>query len=160
MNAASSLSPVDLVLLRRSIAVAKSAREHGNHPFGAVLGDSAGNILVEAENTVVTGCDCTGHAETNLMRLVSAKVKPERLAGCTFFASTEPCPMCSGAMFWGGIRRVVYGLGQAGLYGLTGDSPHKLPLSCRDVLSHGARATEVIGPALEDEARVVHVGFW
>lgn len=160
MNASPSLSSTDLVLLRRSIAVAKSAREHGNHPFGAVLGDSSANILVEAENTVVTGCDCTGHAETNLMRLVSAKVASERLASYTVYASTEPCPMCSGAMFWGGIRRLVYGLSQGGLYGLTPESPHKLPLSCREVLRHGARATEVIGPALEDEARVVHLGFW
>ena len=68
--------------------------------------------------------------------------------------------MCAGAIFWGNVRRVVYGLGQGSLYEMSGDSPHKLPLGCREVFARGGRTTEVIGPFLEDEARVVHEGFW
>ena len=44
-------------LMRRAIAIAGQAREHGNHPFGALLADEEGNILLEAENTVVTEKD-------------------------------------------------------------------------------------------------------
>ena len=51
------MDPKDLSLLRAAIAVAGRAREHGNHPFGAVLVDPAGAIRLEAENTVVTGSD-------------------------------------------------------------------------------------------------------
>jgi tRNA(Arg) A34 adenosine deaminase TadA len=54
------------------IGVARKALEKGNHPFGAVLVDEHGAILLEAENTVISGWDCTGHAETNLMRQASA----------------------------------------------------------------------------------------
>jgi len=56
-------------LMRRAIARAEQSVEHGNHPFGALLVDADGNVVLEAENTVVTERDCTGHAETNLMRL-------------------------------------------------------------------------------------------
>jgi len=59
-------------LLRRAIAVARQAREHGNHPFGAVLADSDGRALLSAQNNVVTGSDATGHAETNLVRPATA----------------------------------------------------------------------------------------
>ena len=154
------IPPSDITCLRAAIEIARSARADGNHPFGAVLADPQGTILLRAENTVVTDCDCTGHAETNLMRAATKRFSPDQLAGCTLYTSTEPCPMCSGAIFWGNVRRVVYGLGQDALYAMTGDSPHKLPLSCREVLAHGGRKTEVIGPALEDEARTVHEGFW
>ena len=58
----------DLRLLRAAIEVACNAREHGNHPFGAVLADSAGNCLLQAENTVMTDGDVAGHAELNLVR--------------------------------------------------------------------------------------------
>ena len=68
--------------------------------------------------------------------------------------------MCSGSIFWGGVGRVVYALSEEGLYGMTGDSPHKLLLSCREVFARGGRPIEVLGPALEEEARQVHMGFW
>ena len=67
----SSVSDTDLNLLRRAIRLAADARAHGNHPFGALLADSDGNILAEAKNTVITERDVTGHAETNLVRIAS-----------------------------------------------------------------------------------------
>jgi tRNA(Arg) A34 adenosine deaminase TadA len=160
------MDEVILSLMRVAIAVACRARENGNHPFGALLVDEVGNILLEAENTVVTGRggagrDCTGHAETNLMRMASRQFEPEFLACCTLYTSTEPCPMCSGAIFWGNVRRVVYGLSEEGLYAMIGaDDEEALYLPCRDVFGKGRKHIEVIGPLLEDEARQVHEGFW
>lgn len=150
-----------LKLIRAAIDIARRARGNGNHPFGALLVDEAGNILLEAENTVVTGRDCTGHAETNLMRMASQRYDPEFLADCTLYTSTEPCPMCSGAIFWGNVRRVVYGLSQEGLYDLIGlEDEEALYLPCQDVFGKGRKPIEAIGPILEDEARLVHEGFW
>lgn len=97
-------------LIRRAIEIAANARAHGNHPFGALLADADGNILLEAENTVNTSLDCTGHAETNLMRLASKKYSSKELKTCTLYSSTEPCPMCAGAIFWGEVGGVVYAL--------------------------------------------------
>lgn len=68
--------------------------------------------------------------------------------------------MCAGAIFWSGIGRVVYALSEQGLYSLTKNSSDKLLLPCREVLKHGARPTEVMGPAIESEAQKVHEGFW
>ncbi len=150
----------DLQFLRQSIAVAQRARDKGNHPFGAVLVDENNVVLLEGENTVNTERDATGHAESNLVRAACKQFDKATLAKCTLYSSTEPCPMCAGAIFWAGIGRVVYALSEAELYAFVPDSPDKLPLGCREVLARGGRVVEVIGPALEDEARGVHVGFW
>lgn len=148
--------------LRIAIDIARRARASGNHPFGALLVGDDGDILLEAENTVITARDCTGHAETNLMRLASARFGLDILSRCTLYTSTEPCAMCSGAIYWGEINRVVYGLSEAHLYAITGSNPENLVLAlpCREIFQHGQRAIEVIGPLLEEEARVVHLGFW
>ncbi len=122
------MNPKEIECLRAAFGVARSARTNGNHPFGAVLAEADDTILLRAENTVVTDLDCTGHAETNLMRAATKRFTAEQLSACTVYTSTEPCPMCAGAIFWGNVRRVVYGLGQESLYEMTGDSPHKLPL--------------------------------
>jgi tRNA(Arg) A34 adenosine deaminase TadA len=147
-------------LLRAAIALAASAREHGNHPFGALLADENGNILLTAENTVNTTRDASGHAELNLVRMASARFPAETLARATLYTSTEPCPMCAGAIFWSGIHRVIYALSEDGLYAMTGDSPESLKLPCREVFARGGRPVEVVGPLLEEEAALVHQGFW
>ena len=150
----------DLKLLKITFDMARQARDHGNHPFGALLADSDGKILLTAENTVVTDKNITGHAETNLVRKAANLYETEFLAKCTLYASTEPCPMCSGAIFWSNIRRVVFGLSQKGLNAITGGGEDKLLLPCREVLSRGNKPIEVVGPLLEQQAREVHIGFW
>ena len=151
----------DVRLIRVAIDVARRAREKGNHPFGAVLADREGQILMEAENTVVTALDCTAHAELNLMRRASRQYDRDFLGTCTLYSSTEPCPMCSGAIFWGNVRRIVFGLSEAGLYEMTGEDPEEvLYLPCRELFEKGKKPIEVLGPILEEEARKVHEGFW
>ena len=56
-----------LFYLRKAIEVSKKSREHGNTPFGAILVDGEGNILLEQENIEITEYNCSGHAETSLM---------------------------------------------------------------------------------------------
>ncbi len=70
--------------------------------------------------------------------------------------------MVSGAIYWAGIGRLVYGLSEHRLRSITGDHPENLTLDlpCRDVFASGQRAIEVIGPLLEDEAAAMHEGVW
>jgi tRNA(Arg) A34 adenosine deaminase TadA len=125
--------------------------------------DAAGNCLLEAENTVVTEGDSTGHAETNLMRAASHSLSDEIRSRCTIYASAEPCAMCAGAIYWANIGRVVFGLSQRELYAITGNEErHELALRipCREVFAHGGHLVEVEGPVLMEEAVAVHDGFW
>lgn len=152
----------DIQHLRAAIRMAASAREHGNHPFGAVLVDETGQIILEAENTVISQHDITGHAETNLVRLAGQQFSSDKLARCTLYASTEPCAMCAGAIHWSHIGRVVYALSEEDLYAIVGPSPEHLLLPCRDVFAHSRQPMEVSGPCAEltYDARAVHEGFW
>lgn len=152
----------DIRHLRTAIDVAQTARGHGNHPFGAILVDRPGREVLRAENSVVTGHDVTGHAETNLVRLATAKFTPEEFAHFTLYTSTEPCAMCSGAIHWSHIGRVVYALSEEVLYEIVGQSPENLLLPCREVFGHSGKSVIVEGPCIEldTEARAVHAGFW
>ena len=156
------ITELDLDHLRAAIAVARRAREHGNHPFGAILVDAENQVVLEAENTVLTEQDCTGHAETNLVRLASRRFTPEQLATCTLYASTEPCAMCAGAIHWSRIGRVVYALREDDLYAIVGLAPEQLRLPCREVFARSGRPVQVDGPetVLDAEARAVHADFW
>lgn len=158
---ADDLGPTDLAPLCRAIELSISAREHGNHPFGAVLVTADGRVL-EAENTVLTDRDVTAHAETNLVRLAWRELDATELAASTLYTSCEPCAMCAGAMFWAGIGRMVYALSGRGLIALAAseDGGRELDLPSREVFAHGEPVVAVSGPHLEDEAAEPHRGFW
>ena len=153
--------PWDEDCIRKAICVAVSARKNGNHPFGAILTDENGKVLLKAENTVITKKDSTGHAETNLMRKASKKYEEDFLSKCTIYTSTEPCPMCVGAIYWTNIRRVVFGLSERKLYELSGENPEDIFFCpAKELFMKGNKKIEVIGPLLETEALKVHENFW
>lgn len=149
-------------LLRQAFSVALTARENGNHPFGAVLADRAGTVLLEAENTVVSDRDLTGHAELNLVRRLSSELAPEVIREASVYSSAEPCPMCAGAIHWSGIARLVYGLSAKRLYEISARDKQGIMIDvpCREILSRSSRTIKVVGPALREEAEEVHAGFW
>jgi tRNA(Arg) A34 adenosine deaminase TadA len=148
--------------LRRAIDLARRARDRGNHPFGAVLVDGDGTVLLEAENTIRSDRDVTAHAETNLVRMATHKFPKEFLAHCTVYTSTEPCVMCAGAIFWSNVRRVVFGLDQAGIREIIAGDPENFHISitARELFALGDHRVEISGPHLLEEARAVHDGFW
>jgi tRNA(Arg) A34 adenosine deaminase TadA len=148
--------------LRRSFEVARRAMTHGNHPFGAILVDDGGKVLLEAENGYMPAHDGTAHAERLLATEACRTLGAEVRAKATLYSSAEPCAMCAGAIYWAGIGRVVYGLSEHRLRGVIGNHPENptLDLPCREVFESGQRPTEVVGPLLEDEAEALHEGVW
>jgi tRNA(Arg) A34 adenosine deaminase TadA len=156
------VTETDLKFLQQAIEVSRRSRENGNHPFGAILVSSTDEVLLEAENTVNTSKDATGHAETNLMRMASQRFSSDILATSTMYSSCEPCVMCAGATYWTGVGRLVYALSETKLYEMTGVNPDNptMHLECREVLARGQRNIEILGPALEMEAAAVHAHFW
>ncbi len=146
----------DARYIRRAIDLARQARARGNHPFGALL-VAEGRIILEAENTVVSQNNPTYHAELNLVQAAWQTLPVELIRKSTLYTSTEPCPMCTGAIFWSGIRRVVFSFPAAEL-GAMADERFCGP--CRELFDRAERKTDVVGPILADEGRQVHLGFW
>ena len=148
--------PDHMRFLRLSFDVARAAQAAGNHPFGAVLVGPDGAVLMEQGNAFAAGRDMTAHAERVLMTRASRAHPPAFLAGCTLYASAEPCAMCAGAAYWSGVGRVVYGLAEKDLKAITGDHPENptLDLPCRTVLAAGQRRV------LAEEAAALHREFW
>lgn len=153
-----------LYYLIEAVEEARRARANGNTPFGAVLTDRDGNILLRQQNVEITERDCAGHAETALMRAACKKYDREFLQSCTLYSIAEPCAMCAGAIYWGNVGRVVYGISEKKLLELTGADPQNptLDLPCREVFARGQKTIEVIGPVedIADAVYEVHKGYW
>ena len=155
--------PEDEDLLRKSFDVARRARDNGDHPFGSILTDKSGAVLMEQGNGYSSeGGDRTAHAERILSSRAAKAYDVSFLADCTLYTSAEPCAMCSGAIYWAGIGRVVYGQTEKDLKAQTGahEENPTLDLPCHIVFEAGQRPTEIVGPLLEAEAAKLQEDFW
>jgi guanine deaminase len=97
----------DKFFLLRAIEIAGNGIKDGRGPFGAVI-TFEGKIISEATNNVVLTNDPTAHAEILAIRQAASVLKSHDLNKCTLYTSCEPCPMCFGAIYWAGIRKVLY----------------------------------------------------
>ena len=97
----------DEVFMRKAIELSRLAMEHGNDPFGAVLVKN-NEMVFTNENQIYTRHDPTFHGEAGLIREFCAQTGITNLQEYTMYSSCEPCFMCSGAMVWVKLGRLVY----------------------------------------------------
>ncbi|MBV9182287.1 MAG: nucleoside deaminase [Acidobacteria bacterium] len=95
--------------MARAIELAvTNARLARGGPFGAVIVKN-GAIIAEAANSVTSNNDPTAHAEMLAIRNACQKLEQFELRGCELYASSEPCPMCLGAIYWARLERTYFG---------------------------------------------------
>ena len=151
----------DASYLRRTFAVAEAAVCASDYGFAAVLVDDLGAELLWSTNEILATGDRTAHAESLICRRSSSTWSRDFLSHCTLYSSTEPCVMCSGAIGWSGIGRLVFGISQGGMNKLDALARPRFsrPIPCRDLLASVSPPIEVIGPLLEDEAARAHLEY-
>ena len=142
--------------IKRAYYLAREAQANGDHPFGALLVID-GVVVLECLNTVNTSRDVTRHPEIDILRLAASRLSKADFGKAVLYASTEPCAMCSGAIYWSGISTLVYGCPAETLGEIAGGS---FVVSCRELFSKGKRMVEVIGPILSEEGAEIHRKFW
>lgn len=135
-------------LLRRAFSLARFARSRGDGPYGSIC-SRRGYVISEGENTQESASDPTCHAEMNLIRKLVKEFTPAQIEEFTLYASTEPCPMCAGAIVAAGIKRLIYGASAHRAAELTGSS---LAMESRTIFDALGAPIEVLGPVLEEEA--------
>jgi tRNA(Arg) A34 adenosine deaminase TadA len=138
--------------IRLAYQLAAEAAARGDDPFGALLVVDD-QVILTAGNTVHTGRDLTRHAELNLVSRAAQTLPAEALSRSTLYTSTEPCVMCTGAIFWACIPRVVFGCSAeaaARAYGAD------WAVACRETFARLRAAVDVVGPVLEAEGLRLH----
>ncbi len=114
----------DLAMMRRALLAAEEAAVRGEVPVGAVVARGREVLAIAANEREATG-DPTAHAELLAIREAANALGGWRLAGCTLYATLEPCPMCAGAAHAARLDRLVFATPdpKAGYAGTLHDTP-------------------------------------
>lgn len=137
--------------MKRAIELSKMAVIHGNEPFGAVLVKDD-EIVFENENQIYTRNDYTFHAEMGLIRRFVEETGISDLSEYTLYSSCEPCYMCSGAMVWAKLGRLVYAASDIELCEILGSKGSE----CSKIVFENSHIKpSVISGVLKEESLVV-----
>jgi tRNA(adenine34) deaminase len=98
----------DEQFMQQALKEAQKAFNAGEVPVGAIIVMN-GQVIARAHNQTELLNDSTAHAEilalTTAFNFLSSKYLPD----ATLYVTLEPCLMCSGAIYWSKIGRIVYG---------------------------------------------------
>lgn len=147
----------DRFYMERAIQLAHEAKDSGDTPFGSLLVDDKGNILMEDRNTQIIDNDITAHPELKIAKRAAAQYDAAFLKNCTMYNSAEPCTMCTGAIYWSGIGRIVFGISKKRLHEIT-NSDGSIQYNIHDMLGNSGKEFDVVGPMedMQDEVEAPH----
>lgn len=98
----------DKMFMEMAARLSEENVKNGGGPFGAVI-VKGGEIVATGVNRVTANNDPTAHAEVSAIRNACQKVGSFKLDGCIVYSSCEPCPMCLSALYWAGVKAIIYG---------------------------------------------------
>ena len=138
--------------MAQALLQAEQALHEGEVPVGAVV-TYQNRIIAKGYNQVEKLNDPTAHAEIIAITAACSFLENKYLKDCTLYVTLEPCPMCTGALVWSKIDRVVFGASdpKAGSCGTI------FNLSNNDALNHNF---EVIQGVLEADCEYLLKSFF
>ncbi|MFS4471823.1 nucleoside deaminase [Chryseobacterium sp. T20] len=98
----------DEYYMKMALQEAEIALEKDEVPIGCVV-VSNNRIIARAHNLTETLNDVTAHAEMQAITSAANFLGGKYLKDCTLYVTMEPCVMCSGALSWSQISKVVIG---------------------------------------------------
>lgn len=132
----------------RFMRMALDEARQGDFPFGTVIVRD-GEVLARGFNSGHRDDDPTAHGEMNAIRAFLADYGSAALQGTTLYTSGEPCAMCTGAIIWCGIGRVVYAASVEELATKIG----QIMISSEEIVARESFApVEITGGVLAEEA--------
>lgn len=106
----SQMPPIDAdaFFMQAALQEATHAATVGEVPVGAVV-VVGHKIIARAHNQVEQLKDPTAHAEILAITAAAHYFNSKYLPNCTLYVTLEPCIMCSGALYWSQMKRLVFG---------------------------------------------------
>ena len=94
--------------MKQALNESQRAFDEGEVPVGAIIVMNE-RIIAKGYNQVEKLTDSTAHAEIIALTAAFNFLGSKYLPDATLYVTIQPCLMCSGALYWSKIGRIVYG---------------------------------------------------
>ena len=134
-----------------AIDEAKKSLQEGNNGFGAVI-IKENVIASKAHDTDSTTKDPTAHAEINVIRQASGHLDGN-FNNCMLVSTHEPCPMCSTAIVWAGVKQIAFGYS---IKDSLAQGRRRINLACSEIFKRANASIEIITDVKKEKCRLLY----
>jgi len=126
----------------------------GETPYGCVIVKD-NQVIVQAYNTVRSENDPTAQAEVNAIRKLCQLLEPGERKDCMLFTICEPTPLSMSAIFYSGVKKIVYGVPIEKMSGIS----RKVSINAKEFAERCSREIVIKGGKLQNECLELFTKF-
>ena len=145
--------------MREALHEARVGLESGEPPFGCVIVDPSGEILVRNHDRVIQHGDMSSHAETLAVREAIGLVETNNLTDYQLISTIEPCAMCFTTAWLNRISRIVYGATMQDVYDITQQKQREMPITASEMNHRSGNTIELVGGVLANDCKNIFKSY-
>ena len=139
--------------MREALHEARVGLESGEPPFGCVIVDPSGEIVVRNHDRVIQRGDMSSHAETLAVREATGLVETDNLTDYQLISTIEPCAMCFTTAWLNRISRIVFGATMEDVYQITQQKQREMTITASEMNHRSGNTIELVGGVLANDCK-------
>ena len=139
--------------MREALHEARVGLESGEPPFGCVIVDPSGEIVVRNHDRVIQHGDMSSHAETLAVREAIGSVETQNLTDYQLISTIEPCAMCFTTAWLNRISRIVFGATMEDVYDITQQKQREMTITASEMNHRSGNTIELVGGVLANDCK-------
>ena len=145
--------------MREALDEARVGLESGEPPFGCVIVDPSGEILVRNHDRVIQHGDMSSHAETLAVREAIGLVETNNLTDYQLISTIEPCAMCFTTAWLNRISRIVFGATMEDVYYITQQKQREMTITASEMNHRSGNTIELVGGVLASDCKNIFKSY-
>ena len=145
--------------MREALHEARVGLESGEPPFGCVIVDPSGEIVVRNHDRVIQHGDMSSHAETLAVREAIGLVETDNLTDYQLISTIEPCAMCFTTAWLNRISRIVFGATMEDVYYITQQKQREMTITASEMNHRSGNTIELVGGVLASDCKNIFKSY-
>ena len=143
----------------RAIELSIESASSDGGPFGCVIVDPSGEILVRNHDRVIQHGDMSSHAETLAVREAIGLVETNNLTDYQLISTIEPCAMCFTTAWLNRISRIVFGATMEDVYYITQQKQREMTITASEMNHRSGNTIELVGGVLASDCKNIFKSY-
>ena len=145
--------------MREALHEARVGLESGEPPFGCVIVDPSGEIVVRNHDRVIQHGDMSSHAETLAVREAIGSVETQNLTDYQLISTIEPCAMCFTTAWLNRISRIVFGATMEDVHYITQQKQREMTITASEMNHRSGNTIELVGGVLANDCKNIFKSY-
>ena len=136
--------------MQAALAQAKQGFANGEPPFGCVLVNDSGEIVVQEHDRVNELSDMSAHAETLAVKHACQILGRNDLGDLTLYTTVEPCAMCFTTAWLNNIEAIVFGISMERVDEITSGAQREITIPAEEMNQRSGSKVKIVSGVLQD----------